>query len=107
MKGETRNWTIYAAENLRSARVLLLSDLYNPCLQNIQQSIEKYMKALLLEKSLKFPKTHSITELRRILTNNGISLGLTEEHCDLLDAVYLPSKYPLRGVLPDFEPDST
>ena len=30
-----------------------------------------------------------------------------EEECDLLDSVYLPSKYPLGGALPDFDPDQT
>ena len=28
-----------------------------------------------------------------------------KDECDLLDSIYLPSKYPLGGVLPDFEPD--
>jgi len=32
---------------------------------------------------------------------------LTAEDCDLLDSIYLPSKYPLGSVLPDFEPDIT
>jgi hypothetical protein len=30
---------------------------------------------------------------------------LAEEECELLDSIYLPSKYPLGSVLPDFEPD--
>jgi len=32
--------------------------------------------------------------------------NLSEDDCDLLDSIYLPSKYPLGGVLPDFEPDT-
>jgi HEPN domain-containing protein len=32
--------------------------------------------------------------------------GLTEEAADLLDAIYLPSQYPLGSVLPHFEPDA-
>lgn len=105
MKDETKNWLVYATENLRSASLLLKSDLFNPCLQNIQQSIEKCLKALILEKCQKFRKTHSIVELNNILGKAGINIGLTEEECELLDAVYLPSKYPLGSVLPDFEPD--
>jgi len=27
------------------------------------------------------------------------------EKCELLDSIYLPSKYPLASILPDFEPD--
>jgi HEPN domain-containing protein len=106
MKDETKNWMTYAGDNLHSAVVLLESGLLNPCLQNIQQSVEKYLKALLLEKDQKIRKTHSISELHTLLQNVGISIGLTEDQCDLFDAVYLPSKYPLGGVLPDFEPDN-
>ncbi|MCJ7600181.1 MAG: HEPN domain-containing protein [Desulfobulbaceae bacterium] len=50
-------------------------------------------------------KTHSITELVRLLAEYQVDIELTEEDCDLLDSIYLPSKYPLGGVPPDFEPD--
>ncbi len=78
MKDETRTWIIFAAENLRSAEVLLKSLLFNPCLQNAQQSVEKACKALLTENNVPIKRTHDI---------------------------YLPSKYPFGSVLPDFMPD--
>ena len=106
MKDETSAWLIYAEENLKAARLLLEQGLYNPCLQNMQQSIEKALKALLLEKIHSQRKTHSITELVHLLAEQGIDTNLSEEDCDLLDSIYLPSKYPLGGVLPDFEPDA-
>jgi HEPN domain-containing protein len=105
MKDEIRVWLTYATENLDSAKILLKQNLLNPCLQNVQQSIEKYLKALLLEKANTLRKTHSITELVRLLAEYQVDIELTEEDCDLLDSIYLPSKYPLGGVLPDFEPD--
>jgi len=105
MKDETRTWLEYANENLRSARLLLENGLFNPCLQNIQQAVEKFLKALIVESSLKLRKTHSINELRNSLFLSGIAIDITEDECDLLDSIYLPSKYPLAGVLPDFEPD--
>ena len=105
MKDEARIWMNYAEENLQAARLLLKQSLYNPCLQNTQQSIEKALKALLLEKAHSHRKTHSITELIHLLTAQGIIINLSEEECDLLDSIYLPSKYPLGGILPDFEPD--
>jgi len=49
MKNESLAWIRYADENLQSAYVLLECRLYNPCLQNVQQSVEKYLKAVLLE----------------------------------------------------------
>ncbi len=106
MKDETETWLKYANENLRSAKLLLDSSLFNPCLQNVQQAVEKWLKALIVESSLKLKKTHSINELRNTLVAGGIGIiDITEDECDLLDSIYLPSKYPLGGVLPDFEPD--
>ncbi len=105
MKDDTKSWLEYADENLASAKVLLDSSLFNPCLQNAQQAVEKMLKAVLVESSIKFKKTHSIDELVRVLAENKLNLDLAEEERELLDSIYLPSKYPFGGVLPDFEPD--
>jgi len=105
MKGETKQWLKYADENLRSAKVLLDNKLFNPCLQNAQQAVEKMLKALLVEFSVKFKKTHSINELAMLLAENHLDINLAEEERELLDSIYLPSKYPLGSILPDFEPD--
>jgi len=105
MKDETNKWLEYADENLRSAKVLLDSELFNPCLQNAQQAVEKMLKAVLVESATKLKKTHSINELVSILAEKGLNVEITEDECDLLDSIYLPSKYPLGGVMPDFEPD--
>ncbi|OGQ95064.1 MAG: DNA-binding protein [Deltaproteobacteria bacterium RIFOXYD12_FULL_57_12] len=105
MKDETRKWLTFAADNLSSARILLESSLYNPCLQNIQQSVEKNLKALLVEKAAILRKTHSINELVTILNGMDLSVSLSAADCDLLDTIYLPSKYPLGSALPDFFPD--
>jgi HEPN domain-containing protein len=106
MKDETKKWIFYAEENLRSAKILLESDIYNPTLQNVQQAVEKFLKALCIESDLKFRKTHSINELTALLKTKNIQAGLAPDECDLLDSIYLPSKYPLTSVLPDFEPDA-
>jgi HEPN domain-containing protein len=106
MKDDTTMWLNYADQNIESARVLFDSRLFNPCLQNVQQAVEKALKALLVESSIKFRKTHSINELTIILSENGIDIELGEDERDLLDSIYLPSKYPLGGVIPEFEPDS-
>jgi HEPN domain-containing protein len=106
MKDETRKWLEYADENLKSAKVLLDSELFNPCLQNAQQAVEKMLKAVLVEFSIKFKKTHSTDELVTILAEKHLDINLAEEERELLDSIYLPSKYPLGGILPDFEPDN-
>jgi HEPN domain-containing protein len=105
MKDETKIWLEYAKENLKSSKVLLESKLYNPCLQNIQQSVEKAIKAILIEKSIILRKTHSINELRNILDENKLDAKLSEDDCDFLDSIYLPSKYPMVSVLPFYEPN--
>ena len=67
MKDETKIWLDYAAENLESAKILLNSSLFNSCLQNVQQCVEKLLKSLFAEFSYKLIKTHSIAKLRQVL----------------------------------------
>ena len=105
MKDQTKKWLEYADENLRSAKVLLDSRLFNPCLQNVQQAVEKMLKAVLVESGVKIKKTHSISELVTILAEGGTKVNIEEHERDLIDSIYLPSKYPIGGILPDFEPD--
>ena len=57
MKDQTKKWLEYADENLQSAKVLLESELFNPCLQNVQQSVEKMLKAVLVELGIKITQT--------------------------------------------------
>ena len=105
MKDETKQWLKFADENLQSSQILLESYLYNPSLQNTQQSIEKYIKAYFIENGLKLQKTHNILSLNEILKQNDIYLDITDDDIDLIDTIYLSSKYPFGSVLPDFEPD--
>lgn len=105
MKEESKRWLKYAEENLEAATVLLNSHLYNPSLHNVQQSVEKSLKSVFIEYGIKLKKSHSINELKNILTKNNIVLELNDDQCDLLDSIYLPSKYPIASALPDFYPD--
>jgi HEPN domain-containing protein len=105
MSAEALIWLRYAAENLRSAPLLLAHGLWNPCLQNAQQAVEKSLKAVLIARALPLRRTHSIQDLANILAAHGLPIGITAEEGDLLDAIYLPSRYPLGSALPDFVPD--
>lgn len=49
MQEETKNWLKYSEENLEAAKVLLESELFNPCLHNIQQCVEKALKSIIIE----------------------------------------------------------
>lgn len=88
-----------------SAKVLLSSDLFNPCLQNVQQSVEKALKAALIQISAPLKKTHDILVLKTTLENSNVFIDLTEDECDFLNTIYLPSKYPIGSALPDYDPD--
>lgn len=105
MKNDTKQWLEYAEENLAAAKVLFESHLYNPCLQNIQQCIEKFLKAIFIEKAIKLKRSHSISELKNLLADNKIEFDITDDECELLDSIYLPSKYPVGSALPYFHPD--
>ena len=106
MKDESRQWLTYADENLQGAHLLLDSGLFNLVLQNVQQAVEKMLKSMLVEKGVKFPKTHSINELCALLKQHGVLVPLDDDERDLLDSIYLPSKYPFDSSLPDFEPNA-
>jgi len=105
MKDETQSWLEYANENLKSAEILLKSHLYNPSLQNSQQAIEKFLKACFIEKGIKLQKTHTILILVEKLKELGFYFAVSYGDIDLIDSIYLASKYPFGSVLPDFEPD--
>ncbi len=105
MKNETESWLVYSRENLASAKVLLESNLFNPCLHNVQQCLEKALKSILVEKALGLKRTHSIMELKNTLNKYDIEINISDEECDFMDSLYLPSKYPISSVLPDYEPN--
>ncbi len=106
MKKETQEWINFADENLKSAEVLFKNNLYNPCLQNIQQSIEKYLKAIIIEKENILIKTHNIRGLINKLKSSNIIINISDDDIDLIDSIYLPSKYPVFSVLPEYSPDN-
>ena len=105
MKSETKLWLDYATENYQSAEILMESHLYNPALQNIQQSIEKNLKALFIEYGIKQKKTHNIVILVEMLNQHHKEIDIDDDEIDLIDSIYLSSKYPIGSALPDFEPN--
>jgi HEPN domain-containing protein len=105
MSNDADRWIAYADENLAIAQMALEGGYYNACLQNIQQAVEKYLKAVLLSRGLSLQKTHSISTLNNQIEDEGVSVLLSDEDCALLDSIYLPSKYPFGSALPDFNPD--
>jgi len=63
------------------------------------------LKSLIVEFSFDYKRTHSIDLLKSIIEEKGIRVDLSQEECEFLDSIYLPSKYPLSSSLPVFNPD--
>ena len=106
MKDETRTWLSYADENLDVAKLALDHGHLNACLQNAQQAVEKYLKALIIERNLEFRRTHKIRELLGLLSAQDIVLDVFDDEMDLMDSIYVPSKYPVYSALPLALPDA-
>ncbi|MBN1362346.1 MAG: HEPN domain-containing protein [Sedimentisphaerales bacterium] len=105
MSDEATAWLQYARENLEVAKMTLEAGLLNPCLQNAQQAAEKALKTIRVCRSMRPKRTHSIRDLNRELITAGFDTSLSEDDCELLDSIYVSSKYPLESVLPDAPPD--
>jgi len=103
MKADTQIWLKYAEENYLSAIILLEQRLLNNSIQNFQQSIEKYLKACCIENGIPPERTHSVQKLLNTLLTSGIRIELDESDTELIDSIYLPSKYPIGSALAEFE----
>jgi HEPN domain-containing protein len=103
MKKGTKAWLDFAHRDLESSRLLVDSEyVSNVVLFHAQQCVEKCLKALLEENGVLVPHIHSVVKLHSLVTEKaGISLTLEEDELDLVDAVYIDTRYPSGlGLLP-------
>ena len=57
------------------------------------------------ETDFEFRRTHSMRELVGLLSDLGITLHISNDEMDLMDTIYLPSKYPIYSALPHALPE--
>ncbi len=69
--------------------------------------MEKSLKAVALQHDMGIRPTHSIRDLQRDLLAANIDAGLAEEECELLDSIFVGSKYPGDSAFADFPPDQS
>jgi HEPN domain-containing protein len=103
MKKATRAWLEFAHRDLEAARLLAGNEyLSNAVLFHSQQCVEESLKALLEENGVPVPHIHNIVKLSALLQEEGkISISLDEDELDLVDAVYIDTRYPTGlGLLP-------
>jgi HEPN domain-containing protein len=97
MKRQTRPWVRKAEEDVRAARALAAE---NPPLRDIvcfhcQQAVEKYLKALLQELGVAFPKTHDLELLVDLILPHDATIKKLRPRADALTSFAVEYRYPI------------
>jgi len=104
MRKATGDWIKEAEDELASARILFDHDKYKATCYHSQQSVEKGLKALILEKGEKPGKVHDIMELLSHAKRLGWQITLAMDDAVFLNSIY-KGRYPAEeGLLPHGDP---
>lgn len=97
-----RKWLERAEEDRKVAKLAYNEGIYNQTCFHCQQGAEKAMKAFLLGKSGRYPKTHFLVELFELCKAVDESFSGLFDECIYLDQFYVPTRYPdaVIGSLP-------
>ncbi len=97
MKEEVKRWIEQSKADVKSAKNCFKSKDYYLCAFMCQQSVEKVMKALYLQKYKKLRKIHDLTFFAKELNYPEDIIRL----CEQLTKVYVETRYPdLGGKIP-------
>jgi HEPN domain-containing protein len=91
MKPETEAWLRLADQDIDMAEAAWERGHYPACVANCEQALEKLLKAGLVDRGVRFRKTHDLPELAGLL-----GLELDPEQMSFLAKLteqYLPSRY--------------
>jgi len=92
MKKITKKWVKFAKDDLKNAKILLKNKRYLGAIYYSHQTIEKFLKAILVEKKKKVPKTHDLLDL---LKQTELPYPReTLEFLQELNPYYNPIRYP-------------
>lgn len=88
----SKKWFAFADSDLKDAEILFRNKSYKGCILHCHQSLEKYLKGIIVENDKPIRKTH---DLPTLLNDTGFNfpndvLNFVEE----LNAHYQPSRYP-------------
>ncbi len=104
MRREAEAWLAISAEDLQSAEVLLERKLFRMACYHAQQSVEKVLKALLIDREIDIPRTHNILDLLHAVRKIGLSAIITDQDAVFLNSIYR-ARYPSEaGLLSVGEP---
>jgi HEPN domain-containing protein len=105
MKNTLNEWIHLAKEDLRQAKYLTDGHFFRGACFAAQQSVQKGLKAELLEKGWDLEKIHHIRRLLGICEEYGIQIQCKAEDVDFMDSIYR-GRYPAEeGLLPLKHPD--
>ena len=95
------DWIRFAREDLRVAEWAFSTQIYNQTCFHAQQCVEKALKAWLSHQGTLPPRTHQLSLLMALLTEDV--LPDLRPAITLLDRFYIPTRYPdaLPGALPE------
>ena len=106
MKKQVKDWILLADKDLYASELLIKdeSPLTNIVAFHCQQTIEKYLKAFLLENDIPFIKTHDLIKLNGMIKEIK-DLGIDENKLIPINEVYVEVRYPGEiGLMPDGVP---
>lgn len=90
MREEVKKWIGKAEKDLKIAEYNLNGNMLDAVVFYSQQAAEKALKALLLKKIEKFPKTHDLTKLAKLIKSPDRIIEL----CSKINPGYIVSRYP-------------
>lgn len=94
MKEETNKWWQSALLDIDSAKKNLKIQIYHVSTFLSQQAVEKGLKALLIERTNEFPKTHDLPKLSTMLDAPDRITKL----CETITPMYTATRYPDVGM---------
>jgi len=90
MREETKRWIEKAKDDLKKAKDNFNIKNYDLTSFLCQQAVEKALKAVLIEKTKRFPKIHDLVRLGKLAK---IDKKLLKD-CEKLTFVYVETRYP-------------
>jgi HEPN domain-containing protein/predicted nucleotidyltransferase len=104
MRKATEAWMREVAEEARMARLLTEGRFFRGACLHSQQTVEKGLKALILERGERPPRTHDVVELFNRVGALGYRFAMSIDDLVFLNSVYR-GRYPTdEGLLPHGEP---
>ncbi len=104
MKNAVQEWLNQAKDELNMADYLLNGGYFKGTCYHAEQSIEKAIKARLLQKGWELEKTHSLARLIAIGRDYKLRFPLADDEVVFIDEIYR-GRYPAEaGILPLGEP---